>query len=458
MPVNFRTPSVRLPAAVRARGWLLVLAAIFVLALAPRVVIAERMDDPPTLSNDAGWYDSFARSIAQGKGYSLPFGEPTSQWPPGYPFFLGGIYKATTALPNGDVGAQQQAGRYANAVLGALTAVLAAELGRRLFSKPAGALAGVIMAIAPSHALFSALLLSEVLFTLLLTAAILVGVRARTWQSVVAMGALLGAATLVRSQGILLVIAIAAAWAAWGWWRPAEWRRSAALLGVALATVVLAIVPWTVRNAVRMDAFVPVSTNFGINIWIGNHPGATGGFHAGGVEVIERQVEGLPRPEVEIEYDRVARREALLWIRAEPIEALKIADDKIKETYKDDTAAVNWYQPNGSDYLGDDTEDRLNLIANSWYYAVLAVAGLGLLLMLIERARGAVLLVSAVVIWSLVSVVFFGEPRFHIPVLPLFAVAAGYGVARVAALAASGVRRVFTQAGGVREPLHGAET
>ena len=38
------------------------------------------------------------------------------------------------------------------------------------------------------------------------------------------------------------------------------------------------MVPWTIRNAVRLDAFVPTSTNTGDTLCLDRFEGANGGF------------------------------------------------------------------------------------------------------------------------------------------------------------------------------------
>jgi len=54
-----------------------------------------------TLVNDARDYDFYARSIATGQGYGLSFRLPTAFRPPGYTFFLAGVYDITgDARPN----------------------------------------------------------------------------------------------------------------------------------------------------------------------------------------------------------------------------------------------------------------------------------------------------------------------------------------------------------------------
>lgn len=55
-------------------------------------------------------------------------------------------------------------------------------------------------------------------------------------------------------------------------------RPATALPALALALAIAA--PWWVRNAVAFDAFVPFTTNGGLNLAMGNHPGATGEANA----------------------------------------------------------------------------------------------------------------------------------------------------------------------------------
>lgn len=405
----------------RDRRWLIALAAIFFLAFAPRAVVAMRMDQPPNFNNDAGWYDLFGKQIAAGNGYTLPFGEPTAVWPPGYPIFLGGVYKAFDD--------SQQAARLANALLGALTAVFAAELGRRLFGFAAGAAAGAVMALLPGHIFFTPLLMSEVLFTALIAGGLLLGLRARTATSAALSGIVFGAAMLTRPQGILLVLALIATWWAFGYARGDQRARTLAMIGVMVVAAAAVVTPWSVRNSLRLNAFVPVSTNLGINLWIGNNPDANGGFAPGDTARFEQQVAGLPRPDLEVEYDRLARRAALEYIAEHPGQTVSRWPRKVYETYKDDAAASRWYQPLDADYLDDDTEDRIDLVSNIYWYALLALAAVGAVVTAARRASGVVLPAVGLVVWTAVSLVFFAEPRFHVPVYPLFAVLAGAAIA-----------------------------
>src|SRR5690606_29518134 len=87
-------------------------------------------------------------------------------------------------------------------------------------------------------------------------------------------GVLLGSALLVRpvTAAIFPVVVL-------GWWLARRDLRSVARSSaVLMAGVLLCVAPWIVRNAIRMDGFVPMSTNTGDNLCIGYEPGAKGAF------------------------------------------------------------------------------------------------------------------------------------------------------------------------------------
>jgi 4-amino-4-deoxy-L-arabinose transferase-like glycosyltransferase len=405
------------------------LAAVFALALVPRMAIALTFDQPPTLWNDAGWYDFFARSIADGNGYSLPDGTPTSRWPPGYAFFAGAVYAVS--------GDSQLVLRLVQALLGALTAVGVAHLGRTLISAPAGIAAGAIVALMPSHALYTSLIMSEVLFTGLVVAAFVAALHRSAWAVALA-GVAFGLAALTRSHGVVLVAAPLAVWLAWGWFDRERRVESLRNAGIMVAAAVMTITPWGVRNAVHFDSFQPISTNFGMNLWVGNNPDATGGLTLPPpVDVdADRERDGA---RAEVAYDRAARRAAVDWITSNPGGFLSLAPRKVWQTYRNDASFTSWYEPPGSGYLEPRTRVWLDRVANTGYYAVLAVAAVGAVVAAARRRLDALALpLTALVAWTAVSVVFFGDPRFHIPVLPAFALLAAAGIEYAREALASG--------------------
>jgi hypothetical protein len=104
--------------------------------------------------------------------------------------------------------------------------------------------------------------MSEALFVPLVAAALLLAYRAMDRPGLgrfAALGAVLGLATLTRPEGLLLAVVLTV---------PLCWRlrdvsglRRLALVATTIGATLIVVAPWTIRNAVRLDAFVPVSTN-----------------------------------------------------------------------------------------------------------------------------------------------------------------------------------------------------
>ena len=139
-------------------------------------------------------------------------------------------------------------------------------------------------------------LMSETLFVALVLGSVLAALRSGTAGRPVAWaagaGVLIGLATLTRPTALVLAIPLGVAVAGRSPRRPA----AALVLVVAMA---LTIAPWTVRNAVQMHAFIPVSDFTGS--WVAGtyndqaradeeHPGSSQTFVAGEFD----DLEGVP--------------------------------------------------------------------------------------------------------------------------------------------------------------------
>lgn len=239
----------------RARGGIL---AVVLLALAVRVVVIAA-DTGYVPMHDAWDYDNHARWIAAGDGYPPSYtavgGGPSALRAPGYPYFLGAAYAVS--------GDSITFGRLLNAALGALIVFLVYLIAKRIWGRRVGLVAALLTAIFPPLVLLSRDLLSESLFISLELAAVLLVLefrRSRVLWWAAAAGAACGLAILTRNPGPALAIPVLL-----GVWtiRPRWSWRAAAPIGLALACMVLLVIPWTIRNAVELDRLVPVTTGTG---------------------------------------------------------------------------------------------------------------------------------------------------------------------------------------------------
>jgi len=325
-----------------------------------------------------------------------------------------------------------------NVVAGALAVGLTGLLARRIVGRRAGLVAAVAIAALPSLVFHTSVVLSEPVFLVAALAAFLV-VLWHPWdvaagempsnRRLLVAGLLWGLAVLIRPP---FVVSLAALPVALIVWRPRGERarmvgvvaRSAAVLACGAAAVV---VPWTVRNAVQMDAFVPISTNTGQNLCIGHNPEARGAFNLSLYCFGELDV--LFTPANEVERDQVIMQRGQDWLSSNLGAEPWLIARKTWYTLHDDRGSLIAATSYGEDpWLSQTAFDWLARSADTaWYLlAVLAVGGAVLRTRSADRRYLALIAISAGAL--LVTWVFFGDPRFKVTMLPPMAVFAGVAV------------------------------
>lgn len=209
---------------------------------------------------DAKTYAQAALALALGDwtGNGQPFWQP-----PLYPHFLGLLYALFDpgfTLP-----------RVVQAGLGATVCLLIFWLGRRVFSAAVGWIAAGLAIFYGPLIFFAAELLPPVLailLNLLALLALLWAVEGRFWRLLLP-GLLLGLAALCVAN-VLVFVPVAALWLIWSQ-RPLSMRQQLVRLAPFLLGVVVAIAPVTLRNYLLGDDLVLISSNAGLNFYIGNN-------------------------------------------------------------------------------------------------------------------------------------------------------------------------------------------
>lgn len=231
-------------------------------ALVVRVVYVYALGTRPALGSDAAWYVLQSSTIADGAGYldprryfSLRGAVPTAQFPPLWPGLLAVVRELGIDTLRGY--------RITGGVVGSVTVVLTAYLGRTLAGARVGIMAALIVAVSPFLVAADGSLMAESLFIALVTGAVLATVQARrrggfAWFALV--GLLLGLATLTRSDGLIVVLVLVPV-VAIGTPGPALRRLGLAATGIAVVIVVLT--PWAIRNTDAMGETTVLSNNSG---------------------------------------------------------------------------------------------------------------------------------------------------------------------------------------------------
>jgi 4-amino-4-deoxy-L-arabinose transferase-like glycosyltransferase len=238
---------------------LIVAAAVIV-----RVIYTVTLAPPAPGVNDSFWYRSVAQGIADGRGFVTPVGyvfspgfhyASTAQHPPAYAVLLA-VFEGVHIT--GDT-----AQRLVGSLLGGATVLGVGLLGRRGGGPAVGLAAAAVAAVYPLLVVADGALLSETLYgpivALLLLAAWRLAEHATSRRAAL-LGALVGLATLTRSEALLLVVFLALPLA----WRGGGSGRLLRMAATVAATVVV-LAPWVVRNWITFDRPL-LSTNDGTTI------------------------------------------------------------------------------------------------------------------------------------------------------------------------------------------------
>jgi 4-amino-4-deoxy-L-arabinose transferase-like glycosyltransferase len=322
--------------------------------------------------------------------------------PPLYLYFVGVPFALFGSL---------EAVKYAQCLAGALLVPPLALVGRRAFGERAGLVAAGIAAFYPELVWFVSHFWAETVFTVLLWWAmerLLAADAAEGSGTALASGLLWGLAILTR-ETVLYFLPFAALWLAWR--RPGGAKRAAALL----ATAALVVVPWTLRNWVVFDAFVPVSTSGALNLWQGNTR--------------------LNREQVYEEYWAVHGRIAKYqFARKKAAEAILERQPLwIFEKLRDEMPA--FWAAHGQPIVHLE-RGAYGIVARPVALAAVAVVLLPYLAVLLlfvvglaalPRSRALALLLGFLVFYVLLHVAAHGYPRYRLPAMPALFLLAAHG-------------------------------
>jgi 4-amino-4-deoxy-L-arabinose transferase-like glycosyltransferase len=415
------------------RRWLLLVVAV---AAGLRIAWSIYAARQPVGLHDQGLYLLHASGIADGNGYGFPNGEPTAYYPVGYPGALAGVIWLARQLPFSDT--PYVVASVFNIVLGTVTVLLVFELARRLFDPTVGLVSAAVVAVWPNLVFHAATPLSETLFNALMVGSLVVLCR-RPWPKrgpepwrLLAFGLLLGLSALVRPISLLIVPLLAGVL----WLATRRLSTAAVGIGVVALAVVVVIAPWTLRNRSVMGQTVIISTNGGDNLCIGHHEGATGGF------VLTRfcagTFPGLKRPEYELRRDEDGTKKARQFALHHPGEEVRLLFSKIHYLARHDHDGLDAVESYREDpFIGHGFRTFLEVTADLFALVAALLGAAGIPALVSRRDPRKLALLAMLVSVAVAPLAFFGDPRFHVPVLPLLAVGTGVTVVRVARALAS---------------------
>jgi hypothetical protein len=323
----------------------------------------------------------------------------------------------------------------------------------------AGLIGALAVAVYPALLEYQGMLMGEPLAATLLSGAVLAILWARERDGALPWllpGALLGALTLTRPE-YLAVSALIAALVLLAGLRSlfvadratnserSGWRPGVARTGALLAALAVVLAPWTIRNAVALERFVPVSTGGGQVLFAGTYLPSGGDPERVGEEVVSRHPELfgpnavrdlrleqiLARlaahryPELETDQALARMGREQLWddLSEEPLEYAGFLATKVGRI---------WFHP-----------ARDVMRAPAWralHWVLLAFGLLGLALLAWRRRWEALLLGAIFLAITAISALLVASPRRVLVMLPLGAALAGVGATWAASALRAGRR------------------
>ena len=391
-------------------------AAVWIAATIARLVFAGAVvgfDTPPKA--DEADYHAIAVSLGHGDGFAGDDGRATARRPPAYPAFLSALYAVTGDSP--------RAGRIAQVILGVAVVALTGALARRYFDGTTALVAAALAAVNPFLIFISGYLLTENLYLVLLLTALLLArdprELARERNRAMAVGLLLGLATLARPSGLPMF----------------EWMLAAVLLlagvpwrvrvgGAVVAAIAFALVvlPWYARNHAVVGGWV-LTTHGGITFLQGNNdkvasvPQWRGG--AAPLQVLPR-FDDLSRRD-ELARDRLAWQLGKDYLRANPLDVPRLVFWKMVRFWRLQSDMGLSGIRSGWWFNKDSTLGRLAANVDvGFVYAVLVmpcfVVGW---IMTRARWRELSLVTGVIVVHTAIAAIFFGSLRTRIPLEPV---------------------------------------
>lgn len=369
------------------------------------------------LMGDSRGYDAWAGEIAAGHW----IGSGVFYQAPLYPYFLGVVY----ALFGRDL----LVVRLVQALLGAISCVALGYAGWRLISRPAGLIAGLMLALYAPAIFFDGLLQKSVLdvFFVCLSLAVVGRILSsdddrRPWQWLV-FGLAMGALSLTRENALILVAVVFV-------WALTSAPRTLALFAAGLAIVLL---PVAARNYAVGGGFYLTTSQLGSNLYIGNNPRADGSYMSlrpgRGSPEFERldatelaeQARGRPLTPSEVSSYWTGR--TLEFMRAQPSAWLRLLARK---------AGLIWSSTEIIDTESQESHAEyslpLRMLGKVWHFGVLLPFAMVGLWTLWPGRRRLWPLYALSAAYAASVVLFFVVARYRLPLVPFIMLFAAGGI------------------------------
>jgi tetratricopeptide (TPR) repeat protein len=366
---------------------------------------------------DSRYYDDTARSIAGGRGF------------PGGVFFMGPLYSYFLAMLYAVFGRNLTLVRAVQALGASVTVALAFAIGKKVFRPSTALLGALLLAFYGASTFYDGQILMEWLGTLLDVLLLFVLYRdfgQKRMLKFALAGFLLGLSALARAS-VLIFAPVVLVWIL----VVEKERRPLASAIVFVAAALVTISPATIHNYAAAHDRVLITSNAGLNFYIGNNASATGAYMPPpGVDLASdmtgaRRVQEITGREMKpSEVSRYWSGEAMAFIESQPGAELRLLLRKA-------ALFCNAFEmPQIESFDLSRGEYGIFRVSRVNFWLLISLGAVGMIWS--ARAwRRSFLLVWFVISYSLSIILFFVTARYRVQIAPPLALFGAYAVVEV---------------------------
>jgi Dolichyl-phosphate-mannose-protein mannosyltransferase len=391
------------------------------------ILVLTRISMPTSQANTPYGYEAghVAASIASGRGFTAPLSPiqtgATAWLVPIYPYLMAGIFKIWGIFSI----RSRLILQIINCAFSALTILPIYAIAKRTFGTGSSVFASWLWVFLPNAWHVPIADIWDTSLTALVFASIFWATETLSDQRRLSLwigyGALWAAGAMVNPS-ILSVMPFLLAWLVWETRKRSSASFSLSLALVALLTCVLGLAPWTLRNYRTFHKWIPLRSNFGLELWLGNNAG-TQDVNSFSQHPALNPAEAAQLTRLgEVAYMALKQHEALVYMRSHPAVTLARILHRV---------ATNWFavtdRPEStwssvSSYMRGLFVLNVLLILFSWFGAIIAFH---------IQKRQAMPYVLVLLIFPLAYYLTHTLVRYSFPMDPLLVILSANGVATV---------------------------
>jgi hypothetical protein len=188
--------------------------------------------------------------------------------------------------------------------------------------------------------------------------------------------------------------------------------------------MVLALMPWTVRNAIRLHAFVPVATGIGPTLCVSRNAEATGALDTTIMYRYCQPHRAFATPaDLDVATSNYGTRRAIDWVVHHPVDELRMWGTRTRLAFRDDTSGL----ADTREMMTQGWADLVTFVSNAASFVVLAFAAVGAVVVLRRETRASRFVLFSALLLATQPIILYGDPRYRVPAEPFFAMLAAAG-------------------------------